>query len=124
MNSKKHVLIVDDQKELYDILSKFLNNKDYTITYKKAEEAIDFISKEEKIDLTTMPYIDIGRPNITDEVYQDLWQRIHNYIKETEIKIIPNGQFYYIEKLNRQLFNWTIFQSSILLDFSLSYSQV
>jgi two-component system cell cycle response regulator len=54
METKHVVLVVDDQRELFDILSKFLNSKDFDLHYRRAEETIEFIQSAKHIDLIIM----------------------------------------------------------------------
>lgn len=52
--AKKTLLIVDDQRELFDILSKFLNSKDYDLIYRRAEETLDYLNSGKVVDLIIM----------------------------------------------------------------------
>lgn len=54
METKRIILVVDDQRELFDILSKFLNAKDFDLHYRRAEETLEFITSTPHIDLIIM----------------------------------------------------------------------
>ena len=41
--------------------------------------------------------IDIGRPDIFDDSGHEYWSNVHKFIKETNMKIMVNGAFHWID---------------------------